>query len=361
MFIFGAGASKAEGAPTTNELLLKSLIELGHEDHILPIKNFLSEFFFVDFDSPEKLDSRIPTFEEMLTIIDNAIIRTDDLSSHWTYDQLTELRMDLIYSIARILEVELRNKGIIHRKFVDTLFTLDDRNNKNTSFICLNYDLLLDNALMELYVNKDWDLDYEIPFSNVIPSKRRKIEARRIHLESLSAWHLPRKDRGIYLLKLHGSLNWLYCPNCNNVETTKREKGVLKIWTEYKQKCHDGSLQRPIIVPPTWQKSYDIPHLGAVWQKAAELLGKADQAFFIGYSLPESDIRCQYLFKKFLYRSSIDAQPRISVVTQPNGNEETAKRFKRIFGANTQVLPIGFQAFSNDVTRYLSDNTTKQG
>lgn len=78
VFIVGAGASKAENAPTTNELLFRSLTDLRQDAHIEHVKDFMREFFFVDINNLER--ENIPTFEELLTIIDIGLSRQEDLS-----------------------------------------------------------------------------------------------------------------------------------------------------------------------------------------------------------------------------------------------------------------------------------------
>ena len=352
VFIFGAGASKAEGAPSSDQLLVRSLKQLRNNKPVLNILDFLKDFFYARVDDL-KLD-KIPTFEELLTLIDISLSRQDDLSRKWNYKKLTELRNDLIYCIAKILDRTLKHGGRLHEKFVDELFELSQRNNKNTSFISLNYDILLDNRLIDLYVKKDWDIDYGIEFRNFVKPIERKPYERLEFTQIPDEWHWPRKDRAIYLLKLHGSLNWLYCPNCNTVKITKKEKGALRIWTEFETCEIDGSLQRPLIVPPTWQKAYENPHLSRIWLKAAEVLRQADEVIFIGYSLPDSDIRMKYLSKKFLFRNNASMKPKISaVLMQDEKTEEIEKRYKRIFGQDVNVVTEGFENFVNNLDKYI--------
>lgn len=352
VFIFGAGASKAEGAPTSDELLVRSLRELRNSVPALNIMDFLKDFFYMHADDLE-LD-KIPTFEELLTIIDISLSRQDDLTRKWNYKKLMELRNDLIYCIAKILEQTLEHGGRLHKKFINNLFELPKRNNKNTSFISLNYDILLDNRLIDLYVKKDWDIDYGIEFRNFVKSIERKPEERLEFTQVPNEWHWPRKDRAIYLLKLHGSLNWLYCPNCNTVKITKKEKGALRIWTEFETCEIDGSLQRPLIVPPTWQKVYENPHLVKIWLRAAEVLSRTDKVIFVGYSLPDSDIRLKYLFKKFLYRDDVSLKPKISVVLREDEEtKEIEKRYKRIFGQDVNTITEGFKKFVDNLDKYV--------
>lgn len=80
---------------------------------------------------------------------------------------------------------------------------------------------------------------------------------------------------------------------------------------------------------------------------------RADEVFFIGYSLPESDIHVRYLLKKALFRKK--EYPRIVVITSPRNKEvsELHIRYKNFFG-EVELYPVGFESFSNDVEKYIS-------
>jgi hypothetical protein len=348
VFIFGAGASKAEKAPTTDELLFRSLSEIRSDNRVENVKDFLSTFFYVDTEHLER--SKIPTFEETLTMIDISLARQEDFSRNWNCTTLAETRDNLIYCIAKILDQTLTEGGALHKSFVTNLFSSTERTCKNTSFINLNYDILLDNALIDLYASKDWDLDYEIEFRNFVEPVPRSSEERALITSMPGDWHRPRKDCSLFLLKPHGSLNWLYCPNCNSVKTTKKEKGVLRIWTQYEVCEKDRSIQKPLIVPPTWEKVYDNPHLTRIWLRASDVLRKASKVFFIGYSLPDSDTKLKYLFKRTLYEVNPPSRPSITVILkQDEQNEKTKDRYKRLFGQAVNFSTAGFEDFATKV------------
>jgi len=267
---------------------------------------------------------------------------------------LTEIRNNLVYCIAKILDQTLLESGKLHKSFVQKLFENKNRMCNNTSFISLNYDILLDNALIDLYASKDWDLDYEIEFRNFIPHVPRSPEEREIFTQIPNEWHSPRKDRAVFLLKPHGSLNWLYCPNCNTVKITKKEKGVLRIWTQSEVCDIDRSVQKPLIVPPTWEKIYANPHLARIWLRATEVLRKAIKVVFIGYSLPDSDTKLKYLFKKALYEYNPASRPEILAVLKESGRTgETEERYRRLFGQDVAFLTDGFQHFTSHIERYI--------
>jgi hypothetical protein len=197
---------------------------------------------------------------------------------------------------------------------------------------------LLDNALIRLGEegrNDYVDLDYGIEFRN-----------------EGTDWRCPRSVR-VYLLKLHGSLNWLFCPTCNTIKITPKEKGVMRIFTHSEVCENDSSMQKALIIPPTWQKVYDNPHLVSIWLRAEKILRDAERIFFIGYSMPEADVHIKYLLKKSLFRRR-GRHPEIVVIDQVGHTEDSPEytRYRRLFG-DIQYYPIGFENFAVNVGDYL--------
>lgn len=355
VFIFGAGASKAENAPAAGELLFKSLTRLRNDGHINELRRFLREFFYVNTDNLGQIP--LPTFEEVLTMVDISLARQEDFSSNLNYEKLSAIRDSLIYSIARILEISLTNSGKLHELFIKNLFDLNEETWRRASFINLNYDILLDNALIDLYGSKDLDLDYGIDFRNFVEPRERDHDERVAFIQNREEWCMPRKNRSVLLLKPHGSLNWLYCPNCNTVKTTKTEKGALRIWNERIVCENDQSYQKTLIVPPTWEKIYDNPHLTRIALKTDEALRKASNVFFVGYSLADADIKLKYLFKRALYDSDPNSRPDITAILRENRsnerNEDVKGRYSRFFGSDVHFELRGFEYFAEHISEYL--------
>ncbi|CAG0986667.1 hypothetical protein METP3_02399 [Methanosarcinales archaeon] len=106
------------------------------------------------------------------------------------------------------------------------------------------------------------DLDYGIRFRN---------EGK--------GWRRPR-DKKVYLLKLHGSLNWLYCPTCNSIKITPKDKGAMRIFTHSEVCEKDHSNQKALIIPPTFQKVYDNPYLVSIWLQAEKMLRACLNIYF---------------------------------------------------------------------------------
>ncbi len=325
IFFFGAGASAAEGAPIASRLLVEAFKQFPNDGKIRLVKEFLREFYSNDCSN----EASIPTFEEILSPIDICLQKQEQISSKWNYDKLTELRENLIYCICSVIHEKLLENNKYHVSLTNNLLQNDD-DWKHFAFISLNYDILLDNALVKLGDGSKAnpvDLDYAASFRN-----------------EGTDWRSP-SERKVYLLKLHGSLNWLFCPTCNSIRITPKEKGVMRIFTHSEVCEKDGSRQRALIIPPTFQKIYDNPFLVAIWHKAERLLREANRVIFVGYSMPESDVHIKYLLKKSLFRTE-GSFPKIIVIDRKGKNRKSAEYavYKRLFG-QIDYKPIGFEDF----------------
>jgi hypothetical protein len=102
------------------------------------------------------------------------------------------------------------------------------------------------------------------------------------------------------LLKLHGSLNWLYCPTCNAMDLFPGEKIVTRLAHDAPnlvcQTCKEPRL--PIVIPPTFFKVMSNFYLQQIWKRAEDILRKADHLIFCGYSFPDADLHFKYLLKR---------------------------------------------------------------
>jgi hypothetical protein len=79
----------------------------------------------------------------------------------------------------------------------------------NTVFVSTNYDILIDNALTEEQAN-GISLDCGVEFRN---------------FDWPDDWRRPERGSSVSLFKPRGSLNWLFCATCDELEITPKEKG----------------------------------------------------------------------------------------------------------------------------------------
>lgn len=338
---FGAGASASEGAPLQGELFKKYFSFYKHELNRLPTKkmssrltNFFEDFFGINIEDNNLTGASFPTFEEILGLLEFAINRGESLrnySSTANKPQLQRIREDMIFLIAIILDKELRGEPKHHKILVDRLMNEGIIN--KTGFISLNYDILIDNSLVDIYEN--YDLDYGIDFTNFYKK---------------NDWRRPRVHRAINLFKIHGSLNWLYCPTCISLTLTPKEKEVATLAFRAK-KCYNCDTEMiPIIIPPTFFKVMSNYYLQELWHKTEKLLGRAKRIFFCGYSFPDADIHIKYLLKRVEINKGFT--PEIYIINNHKEKSQYEKaseelRYKRFFRESNRVkyTDLSFEDF----------------
>jgi hypothetical protein len=334
VFFLGNGAAIAEMDKKirTSELLATALQEFNHDRQIKTIKKFVKQVFTIkSFDDR----SNIPTFEEVLTLIDVCLQKKEEFSGNWGLNNLMKVRKNMTYLLYKILDNRLKMSKDIHKNFIKKLFGDRDDCNKY-SFLTLNYDILLDNPLVDLRnTSLGLYLDFGIHLRNFDLAAEEK---KDLHAAEKYKWDKPMDGKSVLLLKLHGSLSWLYCPTCNDVIVTPKEKGIKYIYDPHvsndnilKQCTVCNSVRKPIIIPPTWQKEYINPNLIELWLKAEWQLQRTNKIFFIGYSLPESDVNVRYLLKKSLYRKNAPVE--IYIINTADIDSDERKRYKRLFGS----------------------------
>ncbi len=301
LFIFGAGASKADKAPLQNELFSEifNLLEGSKEyqniqlnqDIVEELKDFLYKLYPIR-EEPKK-DFFYPTFEEVMGLIYFAISR-DESFKGFSQKNLRNYSEWLIALIAIVLDKKLKQAPGINKKFINALYESfkmkqnDIENNEimnifvnHNYFLNVNYDLLLDSALYDLkkgyriYVDYCTEIQYPIPKANKIR-----------------------------LFKPHGSLNWLLCKSCG-IRIFGGDKKIAmehfnSILNDSEVQCNqcDGGIISALIVPPSFFKELHNYFIRNILISLENHLKEVQHLVFIGYSFPEADIHLKYLFKK---------------------------------------------------------------
>lgn len=164
------------------------------------------------------------------------------------------------------------------------------------------------------------------------------------------------------LYKIHGSLNWLYCPVCNKIDIGLGEKTMLKIIDDPdRAKCNScATLQNPIIVPPTYFKDMTNPILAQVWLSADKELQNTDRIVFCGYSFPDADIHIKYLLKRAELNRDTKYPLKVTIVNNHNNKKCSEKRdekarYKRFFSDKTDVnyTDMSFEDFADNPNSIL--------
>jgi len=353
VLILGAGATKACGGPTTNEILSEAdtnACAIEREDYLETLNSFLEQVFLLPPRSCRTVSS-YPSLPLLMSLIDVVIDRGQPLHANYGAEKLRRVREALEYVIFAVLEHQLR--GAIpqfHSEAVQLLYP----GGQEPTLISLNYDIIADNMLAELA-----QLTH--------PEGRFPDYGCDIQTET---YRKTGKQGKLY--KLHGSLNWLYCPNCHRLDVAVSRYGwgfskaleALYIAEgqesndlDHRYSCHGspcyncGTFVRPVMITPTQKKDYRNPHVGQVWYKAEEALRSADMAVFIGYSMPADDVEVVYLLKRGLAHLPAD---KIIVVGAPDPNNrgvtehEVGQRYQSIFGCGIQWHTCGLAGWLSE-------------
>jgi len=342
----GAGASKAEGAPLQGELFhdyfSSNLYQPKNEKMDKELTEFFSFIFGINFKNKNISNLDFPTFEEVLGLTDLAILRKEafknfDIENRSTNSgRLRFIAQYLVFLVAKVLDAKLQQTAIYHRKLVKTL--QEEGVLKSVVFVTTNYDIIIDNALTELY-NKNIHLDYGVDFRN---------------FERPDDWKRPLRKHQVSLFKPHGSLNWLFCPTCNELEITPKEKGVVtRLISDFKQaSCPEcESIYMPLIVPPTFYKDLNNVFLSSIWNRTDNALRKVNHVVFCGYSFPDADIHIKYLLKRA--QTNRKTKLNFTIINDYKGKKQANRddeqyRFKRFLGPDVKYLPMSFEQFAED-------------
>lgn len=161
------------------------------------------------------------------------------------------------------------------------------------SIITLNYDLVIDNVLNEL-----WLAGSNKSRPSLLHIMRRIVGQTQVLDGVIASIHHEYRKQGHYL-KLHGSVDWVYCPNnmCGNHQFFFVSQSLQDAPGDLCNLC--GSPLESVIVPPTMQKTFSqFPKLGLLWSLAYRELNKADTIVIFGVSIALSDYYLRWLLKK---------------------------------------------------------------
>jgi hypothetical protein len=299
VYILGAGCSKEDKAPLIAEFFDKAFNEVKWKLTADQQERFNR---VEDFRKNELPKSNV---EELLSYID--LERVLNLKQRDT--NLEDIRADLLYLIGKTIQ-ELMGKG--HSPYYDGFASANywpvytDSNLLDPVFISLNWDIALDNVLtLQDHENSPTfrhikRIDYGSDFNSCIILNE---DQEQIRIDETS------RD-GPMLLKLHGSMNWLFCKNQDCSSQNKKyftygEKAVVHVQESNKIICPAcGQVLFPIIVPPTFNKLGDkevLPLIRDIWFEAYKAIENAGNIIILGYSFPEDDVHFKLFFRSAIY------------------------------------------------------------
>lgn len=358
LFIFGAGAAIAEGAPLQKDIL-KLLYEtddkaLISSEAAIEVRKFISSNFDVSEDN-------WPSLESVFGYLDYFISKKECLGNQYNTNKIASIKESLLKLIHHIIAVPEASRDGAYHSFWESIYN----NNTNVSVITMNYDTLLDESFDFIY-SKGGYLDYCIELMNYH-------HYQDIH--HFNWWINPRAPVQVFdnkapfsikLIKVHGSLNWKYCNCCNQVLLTAWDtkidlstmgfRGVIDGSCDQPEKIEPVDLMCPLdgndfqtfIVPPSHIKDLSHPAINKLLDEAAIEIRKSKRIVFVGYSFPEADVHIKALFKKNIRDNTI-----VHVV-DPFMNDSIRSNYKSISNS-ASFFEKGFSEYiSEDLTNVLN-------
>jgi hypothetical protein len=352
VYFLGAGATRADypSIPLMDELL-HEILRSGPADS--PLKDLLVEIFGPESLHPAAPSGERPRIDDVFTLIDASLSGEAPSPGGMPPEHLLEARHYLIASIGRVLAKAIgEGHGRIARKFAKGL--ADGR----SALLSTNYDIVMDNALFD---RTPRNVNYGFPIREAVHRRSDLIGGRFgeiHHYRPVPASQEIVHRGGIPLLKLNGSLNWLYCPRCDELDITLlQDKGAVTLLDEPELgRCCRNRCTSPyeaVLVGPSLKQRYEHRVLRDTWARAEKILQSSGRLVIIGYSLPEAD----YLIRAMLARAFARRSRLVTVITMPRNDAEQSlleQRFRRLF-PRCSFSTEGFERFvetgSLDATR----------
>lgn len=343
VYIVGAGFSKHAGLPLQSDFTEALLEPRADESHPMqPLVGHLGQFVHDAFDHGKEAKAKFwPQLEDVFTNIDLAANTGHHLGHLSAPSDLRTTRRVLLARMIRMLDERYilaeRAKTAEWRRLERFFKAIDI---KSSSFISINWDSVIERGLEALRGVQD--LDYRCgAIAARFPQRGNVIAPNDI----------PEDAPTVPVVKIHGSVNWLYCDNCRRLYwfpakdgatvamqlITRREGKRLKLpgldncakW--HCMHCADVALTTRLATF-SYLKALDFPMFERSWSAAERLLRQAKKWIFIGYSLPAAD----YEFKHLLKRVQLSRQepPRFVVITggPPKSTEQIYRNYQGFFG-----------------------------
>ncbi|MFZ5828014.1 MAG: hypothetical protein ACOY94_27225 [Bacillota bacterium] len=312
LYIFGAGASAAEGAPATRDLFAKAFgyLSPAFDDRVALVWRFLEAVFEAPVDRPDAF-AALPPVDEVISLVDWSL-HVDQGLGEYDPARLYQVRRAIEHLLCATLDAAQdrcpRPEEGPHARFARALA---DRPPGSYALLSLNYDTLLDDALLAAGLRPDYGLD--------------------------------RPTGGPLLLKLHGSLNWAHCAACDQIEVAREQVAHLlpRVAGLSCSRCGSRRLTG-VIISPTWLKRYTLPPLARVCDLALQTVRGARRIVFAGYSLPPADVAIHQLIRRGLLTRLHRERPEIEVINH-RPSAQVTERFTRLFGPDVRFDFSGFR------------------
>lgn len=350
VFVLGAGASRQAGAPVMREFLdvAYDLMKHGQNQEIADD----STLVFKGIDALQRVHSKaeldLLNLESVFAAFEMAKLlkRLSDFKDEEIEKLPSAMRRVICHTLESTIRFPIATSETANRysRYIASpepygqlmeLIRTHHLTGNGVSLLTFNYDVCLDHALSVARLTPEY---------------------------WLSTFKPNLSSNSVNLLKLHGSLNWARCQNCNEIAAwpisdfvhfmsnrswfTQQDEFVnFRISQHmhyFRHGDHDARAVEPVVVPPTWNKTQYHEQLERVWYHAASELADAENIFICGYSLPGTD-----KFFHYLYALGSVGQARLKRFWVFNPDKDVEVRFRSILGQTAlqrfRFEPIKFE------------------
>jgi len=336
VFILGAGASKAAGAPLMNDFF--DAAEAIRRSGIASVDNGSFDLVFDGLAELTNLNAKATVdphnLEAVFGAFEMAVMckRLGNLPSEQIAQLGLAIRRVIVDTLEGSMQFPIQDGEVMapspYGDFLALIRKMNQADMGSVSVATLNYDIALDYAVYRAGSS----IDYGLPGS-----------------------------RGTFpIMKLHGSLNWTRCAKCGGTVpldlpaliagydlTRSLIRGAQYVRLPVRKRlvqikhCELPCEAEPLIVPPTWNKA-QYRDLVSVWERAAAHLAEAESIIVIGYSLPPTDE-----FFRYLYAIGTSGRTRLKRFWLIDPDRSAVyKRFERLLGPVVRDSRI-FRHFEN--------------
>jgi hypothetical protein len=343
VYFLGAGATRADypEVPLMGDLL-HEIIQTGSAHDLLLA--FLEDIFGSQCHDTDADIALRPRMDDVFTLIDASLSGRAPSPDGKSREELAEVRRHLIAAIGRVIARTVGvGRGQTATRFARAL------PEHSSTILSTNYDLVMDGALLER--RPTGNVNYGVSVRDAVYRQDGQREGRFDEMHHYRA--IPDSQKiirrgGIPLLKLNGSLNWLYCPRCDELDVTLRQStGALPILDVPELgRCSQERCTSPyesVLVGPSLEQRYEHRVLRDTWARAERALRQADALVVIGYSMPDADFLVRALIaRNFGHRS--DAVTVVTAARSLFDNHLLEQRYRRLL-AHCRFEVDGFAGY----------------
>ena len=330
VFILGAGASYSHSNkefPLINDIFKVAKKELV-TCFLTDINTLNPDYERVEDYIGKKFNKSIFNIRQKLNIED--ILTNLEIDIEKTKSNDLQIVRDRIITIILLTFILLTRKSDYYKKNGE-YFLFFDKLKDNDTIITYNWDLLLDNILgREKIISQIKNLgqvEDDILKKQYLRMLTDLSAYRDLSWDRTSAPYEKYHSKGYYL-KLHGSIDWLYCPNedCGLYSKVFPVKNISGEYLIADYKCHEcSSRMKHLIIPPILNKNYSsFPFVKKLWNIALEELQSADELVIWGYRLPPTDF-----YNKWLFRQKSDKLKKVTIINPECFHKRKNKELQR--------------------------------